>query len=519
MKTLRLTACAAAMAGMLSMYSTTALSQAAPDALAQAKAEVAAAQAALKAAQDKLKALEAQGAPAAAPAAASAPAAAPAADSAGGALLTQMPAIADGAQVIYVSKETGNNRGAGDISKPMKNLQKAIDKAGDNAVILVAQGNYFGTLDAGNIIINKPLKIYGGFSPDFKTRDILKYRTLVQPTATSNGTAKGQGTMQITVGNPHNQRSDVGEVVIDGLLFNRGNSISYNARGEGRPEGVESPMMQPIGGAGIGGPDLTETNVLTTETAELYLDNPSANITIRNCAFVNGPNYGVRGMFKGKADIQNNIFVALRMAAVEIPGSHATTNSVVNFKNNTVLFIWSRLKDLGDMGYGYRYMTKTDSYLDRNIIGLTTFSGIDRTRVDSPASKEAQRKTTCTNSIFFLNRQADLTIPGGGMYQRIKVEGFEDVEQLAEVEGNVALKDPSVFKGKIDPAYLNGFLNVSYKEKTSYDPNSPQNTFRAAMGMNMVGQMQSSATMFMNRYNFDKALELFGAVEGYGAQK
>ena len=38
MKTLRLTACAAAMAGMLSMYSTSALSQAAPDALAQAKA-------------------------------------------------------------------------------------------------------------------------------------------------------------------------------------------------------------------------------------------------------------------------------------------------------------------------------------------------------------------------------------------------------------------------------------------------------------------------------------------------
>lgn len=509
MKTLRLTACAAAMAGMLSMYSTSALSQAAPDALAQAKAEVAAAQAALKAAQEKLQALQAGGSPAATAAS----------DSASSGLLTQMPAIADGAQVIYVSKETGNNRGAGDINKPMKNLQKAIDKAGDNAVILVAQGNYFGTLDAGNIIINKPVKIYGGFSPDFKTRDILKYRTLVQPTAASNGTAKGQGTMQITVGNPHNQRNDVGEVVIDGLLFNRGNAISYNARGEGRPEGVESPMMQPIGGAGIGGPDLTEKNVLTTETAELYFDNPSANITIRNCAFVNGPNYGVRGMFKGKATIENNIFVALRMAAVEIPGSSATTNSVVNFKNNTVLFIWSRLKDLGDMGYGYRYMTKTDSYLDRNIIGLTTFSGIDRTRIDSPASKEAQRKTTCTNSMFFLNRQADLTIPGGGMYQRIKVEGFEDVEQLAEVEGNVSLKDPSVFKGKIDPAYLNGFLNVSYTEKTSYDPNSPQNTFRAAMGMNMVGSMQSKASMFMNRYNFDKALELFGAVEGYGAQK
>ena len=67
-------------------------------------------------------------------------------------------------------------------------------------------------------------------------------------------------------------------------------------------------------------------------------------------------------------------------------------------------------------------------------------------------------------------------------------------------------------------AYLNGFLNASYKEKTDYDPNSAANTFRAAMGMNMVGKMESSATMFMNRYPFAKALELFGAVEGTGAQ-
>jgi hypothetical protein len=126
--------------------------------------------------------------------------------------------------------------------------------------------------------------------------------------------------------------------------------------------------------------------------------------------------------------------------------------------------------------------------------------------------------TTATNNIFFLNKQADLMIPGGGQFMRIWAKDFEDVEQLAEVEGNKTLKDPSVFKGKLDEAYLNGFLNASYKEKTDYDPNSAANTFRAAMGMNMVGKMESSATMFMNRYPFAKALELFGAVEGTGAQ-
>lgn len=74
------------------------------------------------------------------------------------------------------------------------------------------------------------------------------------------------------------------------------------------------------------------------------------------------------------------------------------------------------------------------------------------------------------------------------------------------MRGNKSLKDPSIFKGKIDEAYLNGFLNASYKEQTDYNPNSPANTFRQAMGMNMVGTMQSSASMFANRYRGRKHL-------------
>lgn len=414
---------------------------------------------------------------------------------------------------IYVSSETGSNRNDGSKGAPYKNLQKAIEQASAGATILVAQGNYYGILNKGNINIDKPVKIFGGYSSDFSTRDVLKYRTFVQPDNASNGTQNGQGTMQIKI----NDANAV--VVVDGLLFDRGNAIAYNKKGEGKPEGVESPMMNPIGVVGFGGPNLKD-DTYTTETAEIYFDNPTVgNIIINNCAFVNAPNYAIRGMLNGTATITNNIFVNVRMAAVEIPGSSAAKNSTVNFSYNTVLFCWARLKDMGDMGYGYRYMNGTNSYLDHNIFGCCTFSALDRCRVESSKDREAKKVTTAEHNIFFLNKQADITLPGGGLFLRVWVRDFDDVEQLAKVAGNKALTDPKEFNGAIDEAYLKGFIEASYKENTTYDPNSAANTFRAAMGMNQVGTMTSSASMYANRYPVETAFRLFGAINGYGAQK
>ena len=417
--------------------------------------------------------------------------------------------------VLYVSSATGNNRNDGSKEKPFKNLQSAINAAADGATIYVAEGNYFGLMDNGNINIVKPVKIYGGYSADFSVRDVLKHLTMVQPSPESNGTQKGQGTMQIQVKTPDT------EVVVDGLIFDRGNSIAYNPKGEGKPEGVEAAMMQPIGTKGLGGADLANPELFTTQTAQIYLDNPRCNITVANCAFINAPNYGIRGTFGGaKATITNCVFINNRMAACEIPGGGNNANfPEVHFTYNTVLFMWARLKDMGDMGYGYRYMTRMNSYVTHNIIGLSTFSGLDRTRVDSDRNLEAARITTAEHNVFFLNKQSDLTMPGGGNYMRIKAEQFEDVEQLAAVDGNKTLTDPAIFKGVMNEAYLAGFLAASYKETTDFNPNSPANTFRQAMGMNMVGTMQSSATMYANRYPWIEALKFFGAMDGVGAQK
>ena len=413
-------------------------------------------------------------------------------------------------RTLHVSM-AGSNRNDGSRASPLRNIARAIELANAGDIIFVAEGNYFGMLDRGDIIVNKPLTIRGGFSPDFATRDVLRFLTMIQPSPESNGTAHDQGTMQINVTAANT------EVVIDGFIFDRGNTISYNARGEGRPDGVESAMMNPIGTSGNGGPDLTTASVLTKASAILRVGGNS-NITIRNCAFINAPHFAIQGTIQGDITITNCIFVNSRMAAVEVAGGSASRDSNCTFTYNTILFSWSRLRDFADMGYGFRYGTRMNSYVTHNIIGLSTFSGLDRTRVDSDRNRESRRITTAEHNVFFLNKQGDLTIPGGGMFQRISANQFDDVMELAEVSGNRVLTDPAAFRGRINQAYLTGFLNASYRETTDLDRNSPANQFRSAMGLPIQGTMQSAATMYANRYPWREALQLFGAMQGVGAQ-
>ena len=128
------------------------------------------------------------------------------------------------------------------------------------------------------------------------------------------------------------------------------------------------------------------------------------------------------------------------------------------------------------------------------------------------------RNTVVENNVFFLNRMGDLSIPGGGNFINISSADFSDVEYIDSESGNTTVQDANIFKGKIDEAYLKGFLNASYTAEMQHNPNSAVNTFRSALGMNQIGTMTSKVTMYANRYNWEKALLLFGAMPGYGAQ-
>jgi len=78
--------------------------------------------------------------------------------------------------------------------------------------------------------------------------------------------------------------------------------------------------------------------------------------------------------------------------------------------------------------------------------------------------------------------------------------------------------EAKALSSKIDAPYLKGFIGITGTQTSSFNPNSSLNTFRAALGMNMQGTETVRVSMYCNRYPFEKVFDLFGAIQGYGAQ-
>jgi len=170
------------------------------------------------------------------------------------------------------------------------------------------------------------------------------------------------------------------------------------------------------------------------------------------------------------------------------------------------------------MGYGYRFMTGANTDVRNCLIGLSTLAGLDRTRVDSTPADAAKRKTGAEDNAFFMNRKGDLYIAsGGGQMVFVKARNFEDREELHLYERNIELPADQL-RGKINEAYLTAFININYTESIDYDPNSPANQARRALGLNQVATRTNNPEMYGNRYPLEDALKLFGAVARYGAQ-
>lgn len=413
---------------------------------------------------------------------------------------------------FYVHKDGGKNSNPGSKEQPFKNLQKAIDQAEDGDTIYVAEGNYCGIMDRGQIKLNKQLNILGGYAADFSERDILKHRTTVIPPRKPD-THRDDAVFLIEQGNKK------GTTLIDGLIFDQGETNDYH-ESNGRPEGLSTGMfMVP--------PSKSSSSAIPTVNIAILKGNTSGDFTISNSVFNNAALYGIWvAQGEGTFTARNNVFTANRMSAIEVRGRMNDPHAAkVNLENNTVLFTWSRTKEMEDMGYGVRAMTGADYVVKGNILALSTFAGYDNTRIDS--NLQVRKEVVLDNNMFFLNKQADMTAPGSGKFMRLWVEEhFEDLPDLdvpgttfASVVGNVGLASADALKNAINTDYLDGFLSASYSEVSSYDADSPANTFRRAMGMNQTGSINSTVSMWANRYLLEDSLKLFGAVPGYGAQQ
>jgi len=433
-------------------------------------------------------------------------------------LLMSLMCLALGASVfagdLYVSQANGKKKGPGTKEEPFKAITDALKAAEPGDTIYMAAGNYSGLLGASEIIIDKPVTIKGGYSDDFATRDLAKFTTKIQPPNDKND-SKGLGVIMLKL--PNGAGPDM---VIDGIVIDQSFMNSYHDT-KGKPEGVETGMwLEPPSKGSKDKFASAKSYSIYSETAGRY----EGNITIQNCVFSNSGNYGINiYLYKGNVKILNNLFVACRMISCNVLCPNAASKApdfttTCEFANNTVLFSWSRTDDFGDMGYGYRCNTKVKSDIHNNIFGLSVFAGIDDAFGD-PKDKSV----TIDNNVFFLNKQADVTVVKSPSILKFRVDDdeFEDMVDypgIEDVDGNISLKDPGAFKGAINEAYLTAFLNASYSETTDFDENSPANLFRAAMGMNKVGKIETKVSMYGNRYPLEETFKLFGAYKGYGAQ-
>ena len=426
------------------------------------------------------------------------------------------PVSFEGKETYYVSLKGSNRNDGRSPETPYKNLQKAIDEAPENAVIKIAAGNYLGTLDVGYIEIkDKYLSLVGGYTEDFSDRDPYKNVTMIRPSAANVSTNGTKALLEVDV-----RKTENGLVLVDGIAFDLGEEnlyASYNPESDrnGSPEGCISGRIQAVG-EGLGADGTIGGKTLSHQLIHGVV---RGRVIIRNCTFVNGGYYGIQMMNIGsKWEIYNNVFVANSYAACQIDDfTNKGGLTYVNFHHNTVLFSWCRTKIMEDMGFGFRFMSRVDADVHDNIFGCNNYGALEYTHKAPEKDIEAMRRVSVVNNKFFLNK-SDILLPSASyLWLFVRCDQFEDVDDLDEVENNVLLNDPAYF-AKINQPYLKGFTNIDVFKSESHDPNSAVNTFRSAMGMNMVGTETVRVSMYGNKYPFEEAFNLFGAYDGFGAQ-
>ena len=442
---------------------------------------------------------------------------------------TKAATPAAGGKVYYVSKN-GASRGADGLTPATakKDIQAVLDiikENGDNgAIVRVGEGNFLGYTNQGYIEIYNFITLEGGWNADFTERDPFKYITRIQPGEEQRGTNGSKGLITTSrdldaVGTSNSVR---GTLIIDGIMLDMGLENFYkpnnpNDERNGCPSAAfETGRMEDAV------PPQIQHQIFHSDGAI------AGNVIIRNCLIANSSYFGLQFNTRcGEIEIYNNVIISNRYSGVRIDGwDKEGQASHINFHHNTVAFSWCRDKFMEDMGYGFEYMNKVSADVHHNLFVGNNYAAVARTRkLSGPdAPIEARRVTNLYDNYFFLNA-ADLQLPsaGGGKWTNVKCTDIEDMvdeKTLPKAENNKELPAGSPVIEAFDKDYLEAFANLKViSESQNFNPNSASNQFRQAMGMNMQGTEIRRVSMFGNRYNFDKALKLFGAMPGYGAQK
>jgi len=231
--------------------------------------------------------------------------------------------------------EAGGGR-VGSLERPAKDLGNLAEDLEPGDVVCIAGGTYRGRADSGADLITVPVSIYGGFAPDFASRDpwgahmtvfsgqhnaqnfVTDTRLTIDTSdfATKLMAARGQDTVHT--------------VLVDGIVFDNGDRNYY----------ADGGTAQIIRMGTAGHTPTPESGALTIRTGI------TSTVVVRNVIALNtAPTQGVIALFPGAAAevlIENNVAVNNTGA-----GFHLGTNIAAmdpndypsyTFRNNISVF-------------------------------------------------------------------------------------------------------------------------------------------------------------------------------------
>ena len=437
-------------------------------------------------------------------------------------------AVAPNSGKVYYVSVNGKSRGADGLSveTAKKDIQAVLNIIKENnesgAVIRVSEGNFLGATNAGYIEISSWVTLEGGWNADFTERDPFKYITRIQPTQEQLGTNGSKGLITISGLDDVMAKKPKGTLIIDGIMLDQGLEAYYMPNDpKDERNGCPSEAFETGRMVDAVPPQVQHQGIYSQGWI-------AGNVIIRNCLVANCTMFGMQFSTRcGEVEIYNNVIISNRYGGVRIQGGDKNGEaSHINFHHNTVAFSWCRDKYMEDMGYGYEYMTLVSADVHHNLFIGNNYAAVARTHALSgpDAPIEAKRITNLYDNYYYINA-ADMQLPskGGGKWTNVKCTDIEDMvdeKTLPKAENNLRMADNDPALDAFDQDYLEGVANLKIiASSQSFNRNSASNQLRAATGQNMQGSEIRRVSMYGNRYNFDKAMKLFGAKANYGAQK
>ena len=410
-----------------------------------------------------------------------------------------LPLVVSGQTTYYVSKSGSNSNPGTSPAAPKKNLDKTIQAAIDGDTIKIAGGSYSGTFNIGYIVLDKSVSLVGSYDGSFTRQNVRLHPTLIAPDNASG--ASGREPLLSFSGGP------IENVTIDGIVFDRGDQNSYSPS-DGIPPNWAGSGRLLIPPSKAPGQNATVTEPLL----QIPSSATASNITVQNCVFLNGSNFGIQaGIRGGKLSILNSVFVNNRFAAVEAWGTCATGPCAdIEFAYNTVLFSTTRgfALEADDLGVGYRIRTKATHHIHHNIFAGNN-AALDHVFFVPDGD------IRINDNYIAASNAADMRFsPSSGNPLNLRGDQLNDLD--ATVTGNMYSVPPGL---AVDKEYLDAILR-SFLQDGSAPPDASYNQWRQSHGLPALSAGSTFNHHFhANRYVRNSAINMFGAVNGYGAAR